>query len=88
MTATWAGLALPAAGAWDGAADAAPDWTAAASRALTPTTARVWEVRLREELLLNTDSFCVAAGRAARGDPDGGSTVRAELRGGAVGLLC
>ncbi|GAA3218235.1 hypothetical protein GCM10020256_22030 [Streptomyces thermocoprophilus] len=28
-------------------------------------------VRLREELLLNTDSFCVAAGRAARGDPDG-----------------
>jgi hypothetical protein len=28
----------------------------------------MWEVRLWEELLLNTDSFCVAAGRAARGD--------------------
>jgi hypothetical protein len=28
----------------------------------------VWEVRLWGVLLLNTDSFCVAAGRAARGD--------------------
>ncbi|GGN75465.1 hypothetical protein GCM10011579_055560 [Streptomyces albiflavescens] len=28
----------------------------------------MWEVRLWGELLLNTDSFCVAAGRAARGD--------------------
>ncbi|GAA3070919.1 hypothetical protein GCM10010448_62260 [Streptomyces glomeratus] len=58
-----------------GAALAAPDWTAAASRAETPTRATaaarrggMWEVRLREELLLNTDSFCMAAGRAARGD--------------------
>ncbi|GAA3296003.1 hypothetical protein GCM10020295_24590 [Streptomyces cinereospinus] len=33
---------------------------------------------LDEELLLNTDSFCVAAGRAAREDPDGGWAVRAE----------
>ncbi|GAA5212286.1 hypothetical protein GCM10023323_47590 [Streptomyces thinghirensis] len=33
----------------------------------------VWEVRLWGVLLLNTDSFCVAAGRAARGDrPAGG----------------
>ncbi|GHE11147.1 hypothetical protein GCM10010339_69670 [Streptomyces alanosinicus] len=38
----------------------------------------VWEVRLREELLLNTDSFCVTAGRAARGDRTVGWDVRAE----------
>ena len=74
--------------AWAGAADAAPAWTAAASSAVTPATATMWEVRLREELLLNTDSFCVAAGCAARGDPDGGSTVRAELGLEHVGLLC
>src|SRR5690348_8757607 len=75
LTAAWAGL--PLAEAWAGAAEAAPVWTAAASRAVTPAMARVWEVRLREELLLNTDSFCVAADRATRGDPDGGSTARA-----------
>ena len=78
MTAAWAGSPFTAEEP-AGAADAAPDWTAAASRALTPTTARVWEARLREELLLNTDSFCVAADHTARGDPDGGSTARAEL---------
>ncbi|GAA3817309.1 hypothetical protein GCM10022403_058450 [Streptomyces coacervatus] len=71
-----------------GAADAAPDWTAAASRAVTPATATMWEVRLREELLLNTDSFCVAAGCAAReirtvGRPTG-QNMGMEL----VGLLC
>ncbi|WP_220214851.1 hypothetical protein, partial [Streptomyces shenzhenensis] len=41
----------------------------------------LWGVRLREELLLNTDSFCMAAGRTARGDPDGGWAGRAELGG-------
>ncbi|GGN13937.1 hypothetical protein GCM10011578_041420 [Streptomyces fuscichromogenes] len=80
-----AGLARPVRGA-AGAALAAPDWTAAAIRAVTPARATaavrryvLWGVRLREELLLNTDSFCVAAGRTARGDPDGGWAGRAEL---------
>src|SRR3954471_13771388 len=75
LRATAPGLILPAEGAWAGAALAAPDWTAAVSRAATPTRATpatrrlaVWEVRLWEELLLNTDSFCVAAGHTARGD--------------------
>ncbi|GGV25098.1 hypothetical protein GCM10010260_76800 [Streptomyces filipinensis] len=85
MTATWAGFILPGCG-FDGAALAAPDWTAAAIRAATPARATVavrrcaaWEVRLREEeLLLNTDSFCVTAGRAARGDRTVGWDVRAE----------
>src|SRR5262249_24744630 len=89
LTATWAGFTLSGCG-FAGAALAAPDWTAAAIRAATPARARVarggvrvgrcavWEVRLREELLLNTDSFCVTAGRAARGDRTVGWDVRAE----------
>ncbi|CAM5282608.1 hypothetical protein SALBM311S_03993 [Streptomyces alboniger] len=90
------GMTLPAAeGARSGAAVAAPDWTAAAIRAETPTRATaaalrraewgmvsevVWEVRLCEELL-NTDSFCTAAGLAARGDR---SAVGRTGRTGAV----
>src|SRR6476619_3826180 len=78
--AAWAGLPLAAAsGAFSGAAVAAPDCTAAAMSADTPTRATaaarrgvVWGVRLREGLLLNTDSFCAAAGHAARGDPTAG----------------
>ncbi len=83
LSAMWAGSALPACG-FAGVADAAPDWTAAAIRAATPARATVavrrrvvWEVRLRE-VLLNTDSFCVTAGRAARGDRTVGWDVRAE----------
>ncbi|GHG77501.1 hypothetical protein GCM10018980_75840 [Streptomyces capoamus] len=67
---------------------AVPDWTAAAIRAATPARAtvavlgcEVWEVRPREEMLLNTDSFCMTAGRAARGDRTVGWDVRAELGG-------
>lgn len=63
---------------------AAPDWTAVAISAATPARATaaarrwvvrregVWEVRLWGVLLLNTDSFCVAAGRAAREDRTAG----------------
>src|SRR5690606_38603462 len=85
-SARWAGVsatdsepgfaALSAAGTCSGAAVAVPAWTAVATRAATParaTAAVLRGVRLWEDLLLNTDSFCAAAGRAARGDrPAGG----------------
>ncbi|GAA2557137.1 hypothetical protein GCM10010398_51450 [Streptomyces fimbriatus] len=58
---------------------ALPDCTAVATRAATPARATaaarrcvVRGVRLWEDLLLNTDSFCAAADHAARGDRSAG----------------
>ncbi|MGQ4445709.1 hypothetical protein ACN6LI_004466, partial [Streptomyces violaceoruber] len=40
----------------------------------------VWEVRLWGVLLLNTDSFCVATGCAARGDRSAGGRPGGTVR--------
>ncbi len=63
-----AGFPLLARGLAGAAEEVAPAWTATASRAVTPAAATMWEVRLREELLLNTDSFETVADRATWGD--------------------